>query len=117
MLTFYTEFTAEDSLGVRFDSPEAINVCMSGDEEMCVDMENLNIVHTGGGSSAIPTELLPATKTRLGGIIVGNNLSVTENGTLSVDMAEDIEKDNTRPISSAQVYTSIGNINALLGEI
>lgn len=112
MLIFDARFEAEDEINIKFDTPDTLKVELSGEEKMNVSIENLIVVQTGGSGI-----LTPATKTRLGGIIVGNNLSVTENGTLSVDMAEDIEKDNTRPISSAQVYTSIGNINALLGEI
>lgn len=112
MLIFDARFEAEDEINIKFDTPDTLKVELSGEEKMNVSIENLIVVQTGGSGI-----LTPATKTRLGGIIVGSNLSVTENGTLSVDMAEDIEKDNTRPISSAQVYTSIGNINALLGEI
>jgi len=112
MLTFDARFEAEDELNIKFDTTDPLKVELSGEEKMNVSIENLIVMQTGGSGI-----LTPATKTRLGGIIVGNNLSVTENGTLSVDMAEEIEKDNTRPISSAQVYTSIGNINALLNEI
>lgn len=55
-----------------------------------------------------------ATTERLGGIIVGDHLTVTENGRLSVTVSEDVEDDNTHPITAAAVYTEIGNINALL---
>ncbi len=47
----------------------------------------------------------------------GNGLSMAEDGTLSVDTADKAEKDNTKPITSAGVYTEIGNINALLATI
>lgn len=70
---------------------------------------------SGGGSSDY---ILPAaTSNTLGGVKVGTNLSVTSDGTLSVDMASAIEENNTKPISSAKVYTEIGNINALLATI
>ena len=59
----------------------------------------------------------PATRGTLGGIIVGQDLLVTEEGVLSVDKATSAEEDNTRPITAAAVYTEIGNINALLGTI
>ena len=68
----------------------------------------------GGGSDYI---LPAATSSSLGGVKVGTNLSVTSDGTLSVDMASAIEENNTKPISSAKVYTEIGNINALLATI
>lgn len=64
-----------------------------------------------------PTTIPPATRTTLGGIIVGENLSITEEGILSVDTATEAESDNTRPITSAAVYTEIGNINILLATI
>ena len=47
----------------------------------------------------------------------GNGLSMAEDGTLSVDTADKAEKDNAKPITSAGVYTEIGNINALLATI
>lgn len=59
-------------------------------------------------------ELVPATTTTLGGIIVGDDLQITEDGVLSVLKANSIEEDNTRPITAAAVYTEIGNIDALL---
>lgn len=40
-----------------------------------------------------------------------------ETNTLSVDVANDAEKDNTRPISSAAVDTIVGNISVLLSGI
>ena len=63
------------------------------------------------------TNLKPATTDTLGGIIVGNGLKITDTGLLSVDTADDVEQDNTKPITSAAVYTEVGNINALLATI
>lgn len=63
------------------------------------------------------TSLKPATSDTLGGIMVGNGLKITDTGLLSVDTADDVEKDNTKPITSAAVYTEVGNINALLATI
>ena len=59
----------------------------------------------------------PATKDTLGLIKVGNNLIITEDGLLSVDVAIKVEEDNTRPITSAAVNTLVGNIDALLSTI
>ena len=111
MLTFNARFDIDSVLDVQLRPDVEFAAAFEDTASFDADMQNLMIVKQSTGT------LVPATKTRLGGIIVGNNLSVTENGTLSVDMSEEIEKDNTRPISSAQVYTSIGNINALLNEI
>ena len=40
-----------------------------------------------------------------------------ENGKLGVNTAKAPQKDNTLPITSAAVYTEIGNINVLLSSI
>lgn len=40
-----------------------------------------------------------------------------ESNILSVDTAEIVEQDNTRPVTSAAVYTTVGNIDALLATI
>ena len=37
--------------------------------------------------------------------------------TLSVDTADSVERDNTLPITSAAVHTTVGNIEILLGTI
>lgn len=62
-------------------------------------------------------DLEPATRDTLGGIIVGEDLSITDGGVLSVDKATAVSEDNTKPITAAAVYTEIGNINAALATI
>lgn len=114
MLTFNAQFETVDAFAAQFASSEELKAVFDEESQLSADFDNLMIVSDGSGSGG---ELLPATRTRLGGVIVGDNLNVTTDGTLSVDMAGDIEEDNTRPVSSAQVYTTIGNINALLETI
>ena len=63
------------------------------------------------------TILRPATTTSLGGIIVGEDLEITQQGVLSVTKANAVEQDNTHPITAAAVYTEVGNIDALLQTI
>ena len=63
------------------------------------------------------TVLRPATTTSLGGIIVGEDLEITQQGVLSVTKANAVEQDNTHPITAAAVYTEVGNISALLQTI
>lgn len=41
----------------------------------------------------------------------------TVNGVLDVNTSTAVEQDNTLPITSAAVYTEVGNINALLETI
>lgn len=53
-----------------------------------------------------------------GGYNIGSGLKLdAETNTLSVDTAEAVEQDNTKPVTSAAVYTEVGNINALLATI
>lgn len=53
-----------------------------------------------------------------GGYTIGDGLKLDpDTNTLSVDTAEKVEKDNTKPVTSAAVYTEVGNINALLATI
>lgn len=53
-----------------------------------------------------------------GGYTIGDGLKIdAATNTLSVDTAAAVEKDNTKPVTSAAVYTEVGNINALLATI
>lgn len=50
--------------------------------------------------------------------VIGSGLKLdAETNTLSVDTADKVEQDNTLPVTSAAVYTTVGNIDALLGTI
>ena len=51
-----------------------------------------------------------------GSYTIGDGL-VVKDGKLSVDTANAVEQDNTKPITSAAVYAEVGNINALLATI
>ena len=53
-----------------------------------------------------------------GGYTIGDGLKLdADTNTLSVDTADAVEEDNTKPVTSAAVYTEVGNINALLATI
>ena len=67
----------------------------------------VSVMTGGGGSSSGGVNFIPGT-----GLIYD-----TATNTLSVDTADDAEEDNSRPITSAAVYNTIGNINALLATI
>ena len=67
----------------------------------------------GGGSADVPI----ASDAVAGIIRVGENLKIDENGVLSVDTAPAVEEDNTRPVTSAAVQTTVGNIEILLKTI
>lgn len=63
------------------------------------------------------TEIPIATHDTIGGIKIGNNLRISDDGVLSVETADAAEQDNTLPITSAAVYTTVGNIGAILDTI
>lgn len=46
-----------------------------------------------------------------------NTLKFSETGVLGVNTAQEVEKDNTLPITAAAVHTTVGNIEVLLGTI
>lgn len=53
-----------------------------------------------------------------GGYTIGAGLRLDpESNILSVDTADAVEQDNTRPVTSAAVFTTVGNIDALLATI
>lgn len=47
---------------------------------------------------------------------IGDGLKL-ENNVLSVDTADKVEQDNTKPVTSAAVHMEIGNIETLLQRI
>ncbi len=58
-----------------------------------------------------------ATKDKAGTIKVGDNLKISEDGVLSVDTTDTAKQDNTKPMTSAGVYTLAGNIEVLLAAL
>lgn len=67
----------------------------------------------GGGSADVPI----ASEAVAGIVRVGENLKISADGVLSVDTATAVEEDNTRPVTSAAVQTTVGNIEILLKTI
>lgn len=58
-----------------------------------------------------------ATRDTAGIIKVGDNLSISEDGVLSVVTTDTAQQDNTKPMTSAGVYTLAGNIEVLLAAL
>ena len=52
-----------------------------------------------------------------GSLSIGNGLKWAADGKLIVDTADKVERDNTKPVTSAAVHTEIGNIEALLAAL
>lgn len=81
---------------------------------------------TGGARALVKAEVratyrqgdIPiASPTVLGGVKIGENLTITADGVLSVDTATVVEADNTKPVTSAAVHTEVGNIEVLLAAL
>lgn len=51
-----------------------------------------------------------------GAMMIGGGLRY-DNGRLVVDTADKVERDNTRPVTSAAVHMELGNIEALLAAL
>lgn len=124
-------------------NPDAPFVIGCGPEEALEEMGAIGIVYALDGTEEIylsisardtvaPLEesVIPESIARLkqveemidampqgGAIKPGKNLYIAEDGTLNVDTADAVEQDNTRPITSAAVHTTVGNIEILLGTI
>ena len=52
-----------------------------------------------------------------GSLSIGDGLKWAADGKLTVDTADKVEQDNTKPVTSAAVHTEIGNIEALLAAL
>lgn len=97
-----------EPIHVRIGGGAALSASMRRPEKIGV-----SVAVGGGHSAALPV----ATDKTLGGVKVGDALTITEDGVLSVVRADTAEQDNTLPITSAAVYAEIGNIAALLSTI
>ena len=81
------------------------------------DLDDLQTYNKGNLVAAI-NEARSSGGSGGGGYTIGDGLKLdAATNTLSVDTAEIVEKDNTKPVTSAAVYTEVGNINALLATI
>ena len=69
---------------------------------------------SGGGSSA---DVPIASETVAGLVRVGENLKINADGVLSVDVADTVEQGDTRPVTSAVVYTKIDGIDKRLSAV
>ena len=89
------------------------------EEQLRADMGNLADLTTEDKSSLVAA-INEVRQTGGGGTAytIGHGLKLdAKTNTLSVDMADKMEQDNTLPITAAAVYVEVGNINALLKTI
>lgn len=102
--------------GSKFPYPPNASVYREIDGDQAIwlfDAENLIWIQQPAGGTASTTWSQLADKPFE---TIGRNLKVVD-GALAVDTADEVQQDNTRPITSAAVHTEIGNINALLALI
>lgn len=116
MWPWVEQVTAAGNGAVRFDKEQKLT-----DEQKTQARNNLGVTESG-----IETELIEEAVAKYldeNPVDVGVNFEVDENtlrledGVLSVNTTDRMEADNTQPITSAGVYTQVGNINALLATI
>ena len=82
------------------------------------DLDDLKTYNKGNLVAAINEARSSGGGSGGGGYTIGDGLKLdAATNTLSVDTAYAVEKDNTKPVTSAAVYTEVGNINALLATI
>lgn len=76
------------------------------------------VVNSGDENAAVLDFIIPRGED--GGVVdykIGEGLKVVNGDTLAVDTVNSVEEDNTKPITSAAVYTTVGNIDAYLKTI
>lgn len=103
-------------LSVRSGTPVVRETVVTDDYDVLRNHPQINGVELVGDRSwddlGLPDDrFLPE------GGSVGDLVTKTSNGYGWVTPATAVEADNTRPITSAAVYTEVGNINALLATI
>lgn len=105
---------------VVIDGEASLELQRDGGVSITLDAADASLdIQTDGDPGVMmqATDMRPATTEMLGGIIVGDDLSITPEGRLSVIKADRAAGDNSHPITAAAVYTEIGNISALLRTI
>ena len=97
--------TAGDNSGVSaYVNDGVLHVTQSGDDITAYVRDGVLVVDTVGSGDGVPFK-------------IDDTLVWSEDGVLSVNTADTVEKDNTRPITSAAVHTTVGNIEVLLSLI
>ena len=110
--------SSEENFNIIFQEQGNIKALFSEQDSFKVNQLENNVLNANFGEvTEILTDATIATTTTLGLVKVGENLSITKDGLLSVDTTNNAEEDNTKPMTSAGVYTQLGNINVLLEKI
>ena len=107
--------STNDSFASKFSSNNNVfKANLSGnDVEFSSKFSDTNSTFKSSLSTKPISILEPATKQKLGGVIVGDNLNITDNGVLSVNTTDDISFTNKQPITSKGVSVHVGSNQAL----
>lgn len=91
-------------IGLKINDSVKIKIPQNQYSQMYIEGKyNIKIESSGGGTSDFN---------------IGSGLKLDSiTNTLSVDTTNNVEQDNTKPITSAGVYTVVGNIDELLKTI
>lgn len=108
-------FHGEDNYYVGFGQVQTVTE--TGDYSQLINKPSINGVTLIGDKSSSDLNIAASFPSdgAIGDILM--KTSTASDGVSWVTPASDVEEDNTRPITSAAVYTEIGNINALLATI
>ena len=111
--SFSTAFDSGDTnFQSGFDNLQVVTV--GNDYNVLVNKPSINGVELVGDQTTESLHIDPLPSGGQDGDIL---MRVGTGGAHWVTPAQDVEQDNTRPITSAAVYTEVGNINALLATI
>ena len=107
----------EEDNGIHTGFGQIQTITDGGNYEALTNKPSINGVTLIGNKTSSDLNIAASfpTEGNVGDILM--KTSAASDGVSWVTPASDAEQDNTRPITSAAVYTEIGNINALLATI
>lgn len=83
---------------------------LSSNDYTTTEKNKLAGIAEGANNYTLPV----ASTNTLGGVKLGENLNIDENGAMSVSTATEMLENSTKPITSGAVYKELGNVEALL---
>lgn len=83
---------------------------LSSNDYTTTEKNKLAGIAEGANNYTLPV----ASTNTLGGVKLGENLNIDEDGAMSVSTATEMLENSTKPITSGAVYKELGNVEALL---
>lgn len=107
----------DEDIGVDLDTQIKVTHLMNSDYNQLQNKPSINSVTLQGNLTSEDLGIAASFPEEgyVGDILT--RVTMAADGVAWVTPASSAEKDNTRPITAAAVYTEIGNINALLATI